>query len=253
MTIESPNAGRFHTTRWTQVLAARGGTPESKQALRDLCEACYAPVELFVRRYRGTDDARDLTHAFFAKLLEGDSLGNLDRTRGRFRTYLLGAVKHFLADRHDHDQAARRGGGHIPQSLNHSQTDSVTRDRQIAELADPHGFPPDAYFDRQWALAVVDQAIETLRNEAVAACDVSRFDVLKQWLVAADIPSAGAQLDALGLSAVALKVAVHRLRKRFRQVVQAQIADTVSDPAEISDELNYLISALCSGSALQHL
>jgi hypothetical protein len=98
-------ANAFHTTHWTQVVAARGDSPETKQALRALCETYYGPVELFVRRYRGgADDARDLTHEFFAKLLEGDSLGNVDRTRGRFRSYLLGAVKHFLSDQQDWGQ-----------------------------------------------------------------------------------------------------------------------------------------------------
>src|SRR5947208_12137956 len=100
--MKDPPASDFRTTHWTRVLASRGASPEARQALRDLCEAYYGPVEAFIRRYRsGHDDARDLTHAFFAKLLEGSGLAGIERTRGRFRSYLLGAVKHFLADQHD--------------------------------------------------------------------------------------------------------------------------------------------------------
>ena len=114
---------RFQTTHWTQVVAARGQSPEAKDALRSLCETYYSPVELFVQRYitaatsKSTDDARDLTHEFFAKLLEGQSLQNADRNRGRFRSYLLGAVKHFLADHRDREATLKRGGGHLPHSL----------------------------------------------------------------------------------------------------------------------------------------
>src|SRR5260370_10096007 len=104
-------ANAFQTTLWTQVLAARGESPEARHALGDLCEAYYGPVETFVRRYRsGLDDARDLTHEFFAKLLEAHSLGGVERTRGRFRTYLLGAVKHFLADHRDRTSSGTPGG-----------------------------------------------------------------------------------------------------------------------------------------------
>jgi len=244
MTAQPRDLGRFHTTRWTHVLAARGNTPEAKQALRDLCETYYSPVELFVRRCCGAAGALDLTHDFFAKLLEGKSLGNLDRNRGRFRSYLLGAVKHFLADLRDRDLTSRRGGGHSSVSLDLSQTDPNAIERRIVNISGPDGLPPDAYFDRQWAVALVDRAIETLRQEAISSGDVGRFDVLKRWLVATDIPVASEQVEALGLSESALKVAVHRLRKRFRQVVKERVADTVSDQAEVSDELNYLITAL---------
>ena len=177
-------ANAFHTTHWTQVVAALGKTPEAKQALRELCETYYAPVELFIRRYRGSaEDAQDLTHEFFAKLLEGNSLGNADRTRGRFRSYLLGAMKHFLGDQHDRDQTLKRGGGQTPLSLdqpgregNSSRTESLT-------VADPRGFPPDAFFDRHWGLSIIEQAIGTLRSEAEASGEQAKFEVLQRWLV----------------------------------------------------------------------
>ena len=242
-------AHAFHTTHWTQVVAASGSSPLAKQALRELCETYYAPVELFVRRSRAglnepqADDTRDLTHEFFAKLLEGNSLGNVDRTRGRFRSYLLGAVKHFLCDQQDREQTLKRGGGHVVQSL-----DQPLRDAGLSEslpIADPHGLPPDAYFDRQWALTVVEQAIATLRDEAASSGELSRFEVLQRWLVTPSSHDTAIEAArSLNLSAGAFKVAVHRLRKRFRHVVVDRIATTVDDPVEVQDELNYLINAM---------
>ena len=229
------------------MLAARCSSPEAKRVLRELCETYYAPVELFVRRYRGGDDARDLTHEFIAKLLEGNSLVHLDRTRGRFRSYLLGAVKHFLADVQDVQRAARRGGDRDRQSLDQPTGPIAAVPSHLVSIADPHGFPADAFFDRHWAVAIVDQAIETLRQEAVAAGVQVRFDILKRWLVApADQDTTIAAAHSLNITEEALRVAVHRLRKRFREAVKSRIADTVSDPADITDELSYLISALAT-------
>jgi len=243
---------RFQTTHWTQVVAARGQSPEAKEALRSLCETYYLPVELFVQRYFGTleskstADARDLTHEFFAKLLEGQSLQNADRNRGRFRSYLLGAVKHFLADHRDREQTLKRGGSQTLHSLS-APTDSEISDsgRASIDVADPDGFPPDSYFDRQWALAVVQQAIDTLRSEAESNGDAAKFEVLQRWLVTPS--SHDTAVDAarsLDMSDGAFKVAIHRLRKRFRQIVVAKITTTVDDPVEVQDELNYLINAM---------
>lgn len=236
----------FHTTRWTQVVAAHGKTPEAKQALRELCETYYGPVELFVRRYRGgADDARDLTHDFFAKLLEGDSLDNVDRTRGRFRSYLLGAVKHFLSDQQDRDQALKRGGGQTTQSLDQPLREDDSGNVESLAIADPRALPPDAFFDRQWALAVVEQAIVTLRAEAESAGELKRFEILQRWLVTPSSHDTAIEAArSLNLSEGTFKVAVHRLRKRFRQVVVDRIATTVEDPVEVQDELSYLINAI---------
>lgn len=243
---------RFQTTHWTQVVAARGKSPEAKEALRSLCETYYQPVELFVERYIATasatskEEARDLTHEFFTKLLEGLSLDHADRNRGRFRSYLLGAVKHFLADRRDRDHALKRGGGVDIQSLSGSSPASSNDPPDTApEIADPDGFPPDSYFDRQWALAVVNQAIDTLRAEADANGDAAKFEVLQRWLVTPS--SHDTAVDAarsLDMSDGAFKVAIHRLRKHFRHIVVARISTTVDDPVEVQDELNYLINAM---------
>ena len=243
---------RFQTTHWTQVVKARGKSPEAKEALRSLCETYYQPVELFVQRYFSTweatskDEARDLTHEFFTKLLEGLSLDHADRNRGRFRSYLLGAVKHFLADRRDREQAMKRGGGLTIQSLSGTdKTFSRNPPDAASEIADPDGFPPDSYFDRQWALAVVQQAVDTLRAEAESNGDITKFEVLQRWLVTPS--SHDTAIDAarsLDMSDGAFKVAIHRLRKRFRHIVVARITTTVDDPVEVQDELNYLINAM---------
>tara|TARA_R110002072_G_scaffold287242_1_gene452606 strand:- start:58526 stop:59230 length:705 start_codon:yes stop_codon:yes gene_type:complete len=234
------------------VVAARGKSPEAKEALRSLCEVYYLPVELFVQRYITTtivtskEDAADLTHEFFARLLEGRSLDNADRTRGRFRSYLLGAVKHFLADHRDREHALKRGGSRHTESFSASSASSQAESTEsLIDVADPNGFPPDSYFDRQWALAVVQDAIDTLQSEAESNGDVAKFEVLQRWLVTPS--SHDTAIDAarsLDMSDGAFKVAVHRLRKRFRHIVVARITTTVDDPVEVQDELNYLINAM---------
>lgn len=233
---------QFRTTRWTQVIAARGASPEGRQALRDLCETYYEPVALFIQRSRpaGLDEARDLTHEFFTLLLEGQRLDQADQSRGRFRSYLLGAVKHFLSDRRDRVQAQKRGGGVVIQSLSPA-SDGVSSFDPIGAA----GLPPDAYFDRQWGLTVVQQAMDLLRREAEAAGELARFEALQPWLVTpSGHDTALAAARSLGLSERAFKVAVHRLRKRFRQVVLERVSATVDDPGDVQQELNYLIEVL---------
>jgi RNA polymerase sigma factor (sigma-70 family) len=233
-----PEPHQFRTTRWTQVIAARGASPEGRQALRDLCETYYEPVALFIQRSRpaGLDEARDLTHEFFTLLLEGQRLDQADQSRGRFRSYLLGAVKHFLADRRDREQAQKRGGDRVIQSLSEDPG---------AIAAHTASLPPDAYFDRQWGLTVVQQAITVLKQEAEAAGELSRFAALQPWLVTpSGHDTALATAQSLGLSEGAFKVVIHRLRKRFRQVVLERVSATVDDPSEVQLELNYLIEVL---------
>jgi RNA polymerase sigma-70 factor (ECF subfamily) len=246
--MKDPSVSGFLTTHWTRVLATRGESPEARQALRDLCEAYYGPVEAFITRYRsGHDDARDLTHAFFARLLEGSGLAGIERTRGRFRSYLLGAVKHFLADERDRALAEKRGHGQGVQSLDARPGPDRFSDDESPPLAvaDPHGFPPDSYFDHEWALAVVEKAMTGLLAESEENGNPQRFAVLRPWLIALDDRAAAIEAArSLGMSDGAFKVAVHRLRKRFRQLVKDQIASTIDDPAALRGELDYLIQAL---------
>lgn len=237
-----PEPYEFRTTHWTQVLAARGASIEGRQALRDLCETYYEPVALFIQRSRptGRDEARDLTHEFFARLLEGDQLNQADRSRGRFRSYLLGAVKHFLSDQRERESAQKRGGEVAIASLSEGSG--------IVQPASPDSIPSDAYFDRQWGLAIVEQAIAVLRGEAENAGVLARFQALQPWLVTpSGHDTAQSVARSLHLSDGAFKVAVHRLRKRFRQVVLEHVAATVDDPADVPGELDYLIQAIASG------
>lgn len=245
---ESQASGVFKTTHWTQVLAARGESPEAQDALRELCAAYYAPVHAFIRQWRrGADDARDLTHQFFARLLAGHGLSRLDRGRGRFRSYLLGAVKHFLCDLHDRRQAARRGGGTASVSLDSALAAGGTTDQPARpwEPADGSGFPPDAFFDRQWALNLLSRVLAALAREHERAGKTRDFEVLKPYLTldAATLSPSDAA-ERLGIAVGAAKVAIHRLRKRFRQLVRTEIAATVADADDVSAEVNYLIQAL---------
>ncbi len=247
----------FQTTHWTAVIAAKGDSPEGKRALRALCESYYAPVAAFIERYRhGNEDARDLTHAFFAKLLEGESLNTVDRTRGRFRSYLLGAAKHFLADLRERGRTLKRGGGRIavsfdsvePQGESPGTPNNQSGSPTAQEPADPQGFPADAYFDREWALAVLSRSLDRLQAEAVEAGRGEQMEVLRPWLTGeAAAPLSGTIADRLGVTEGSLKVIIHRFRKRFRELVREELAATVDSPHEIDAELDYLIRALSFG------
>lgn len=239
----TPRPAGFMETRWTLVLRARGESPGAQSALGELCEAYYAPVLTFIRHSGCQQEAaRDLTQGFFAMLLAGGGLETVRQGRGRFRSFLLGAVKHFLADQHDRTQAAKRGGGQVVVSIEAGAGTSTTSELQIP---DPAGPAPDTVFDREWALTLVERALNLLASELTAAGKGEQFDILKPWLLG-DVESLS-QADAarrLGLTEGAVKVAIHRLRKRFREVVKAEIAQTVDDPAQIQDELRYLLEVL---------
>lgn len=231
----------FVTTQWTRVLEARGDSPEAQAALSDLCAAYYAPVLAFLRRsQRDEDTARDLTQEFFTRLLARHGLDTVERGRGRFRSFLLGAVKHFLADQHDRAHAAKRGGGHVLLPLS-CGTDTTAG----LQIPDPAAPVPDAFFDRQWALTLVERALAALAAEFADTDQRQQFEALKPWLLG-DLQTQS-QADTarrLGLSEGAVKVAIHRLRKRFRELVKAEIAQTVGDAASIQDELRYLLEVL---------
>lgn len=244
---ESRTSAAFAPTRWTLVLRARGSAPEAQRALGELCEAYWQPVFRFLRREgRDDDSARELTQEFFARLLAKPAFGGVEPGRGRFRAYLLGAVKHFLAGERDRANAAKRGGGQAPLSLDaQSGTDTASE----LSVPDPSGLAPDAFFDRQWAVTTVDRAVAALAAEAEAGGRSAQFAALKPWLLG-ELPALSQAETAreLGLSEGAVKVAVHRLRKRFRELVKAEIVQTVSDPDQIQDELRYLIEVLAQPS-----
>jgi len=234
-------SAHFATTRWTVVMAARDkASPESEDALQALCSAYWPPLYSFVRRLGNSPhDAQDLTQEFFARLLQKDWLGAVERERGRFRTFLIMAVKRFLANEWDKSRAARRGGG---QTL-------VPLDAQFAEelyLADSGPtLPADHLYERRWALTLLEQAMSRLRAEYESDDRGADFGRLKVYLTAerGEIPYAEAPRE-LGASAGAARVAVHRLRKRFREVFRATVADTVSSSEDVDAEVRYLVEVL---------
>jgi len=235
----------FHTTRWTLVQNARGESPEARQALSELCATYYAPVVAFLcREGRDDDAARELTHEFFAKVLADDSLGGVDRERGRFRSYLLGAVKHFLAN-HRRDAAREKRGGAAEHVVIRETTDTTPG----IEVADSSAFglnvEADAAFDREWALAIVERSLALLESENLSAGQSAQFAALKPWLSPAASRAPQADTAAkLGISEGALKVAIHRLRRRFREITRAEIAQTLNDTADLDDEMRHLVNAL---------
>ena len=236
-------ANRFVTTQWTRVLQARGQSADAQSALSELCEAYYAPVHAFIRRTVGEDRARDLTQEFFARLLKRHSLGNADPTRGRFRNYLLTSVKNFLHDQHDAQSAAKRNPGAPLQSI-----DPDTNSTNIGfQIPDPQSPAPDLEFDRKWALAILDRALNLLAEEMKSEGKQETFETLKPWLTGdtENLPQSQAA-KTLATTESNIKVAIHRLRRRFRDLVKEQIAATLPEPtpALVADELSYLGSIL---------
>lgn len=229
----------FRTTRWSLIAAAGdAAAPDGRQALADLCRFYWYPVYAYVRR-RGHDRhaAEDLTQAFFARLLEKNDLAAADPARGRFRSFLLTACQHFLANHHDHETAQKRGGGAKPLSIDFGEVEQ----RYAREPTDPH--TPEADFERRWAMALLDQTLTELRAEYAESKKSALFDALKGTLTG-DSTSYRDLGTRLGLSEGAVKVAVHRLRQRYREKLRAVIAETVDGPAAVDDELRDLFAAL---------
>jgi RNA polymerase sigma factor (sigma-70 family) len=236
--------GIFVTTQWTQVLATRGDSPEARQALSDLCAAYYTPVFVLIRRAAPSEEtARDLTQEFFARLLARAGLGQVDPERGRFRFFLLGAVKHFLADVHDEQCRLKRGGGRVPISL-----DAGTDSSPSLELADTTAPSPELEFDREWAVTLLDRALDRLGREQAEAGKGEQFPALKPWLTGDKQEVSLVDLATrLEMTEGALRVALHRLRKRFRELVKEEIAGTVGEAAHVREEMGYLLEVLSRG------
>lgn len=234
MDDHAPRTAAFHPTQWTLVLRSRGDSEEARAALSDLCAAYYAPVVAFLRRDGRDDDAaRELAHAFFAEVLES-GVGSPDQERGKFRSYLLGALKHFLSRQRTMEKAEKRGG-HAERIPLVTETDTSPG---LPMPAAPEPEPELAY-DREWALTLIARALSALEAENAERADF--FVALKPWL---DATPAGPQAETaaiLGMSETALKVAIHRLRTRFRELIRAEIAATVHHPDDTTEELRYLI------------
>lgn len=240
----NPPANRaevFAPTRWTLVLRARGESPEAERALSELCEAYWQPVFRFLRREGCDEDtARELTQEFFARLLARRGLDTVQPGHGKFRSFLLGAVKHFLADVRDRERAAKRGSGLAPLPLDQG-TDTAAQ----LPVPDPTASVPDTFFDREWALALVGRCVDALAAETERDGKAGQFAALKPWLLGepGGISQAEVARD-LGMSEGAVKVAIHRLRKRFRELVRAGILETVGDQTLVAEEMRYLVEVL---------
>jgi DNA-directed RNA polymerase specialized sigma24 family protein len=235
----------FHDTRWTLVSRSRGSDTQAQAALSELCAAYYAPVVAFLRRDgREEGVARDLAHDFFARLLAGGAIDGADPLRGKFRSYLLMALKRFAADQRGRDHAAKRGGGQV-HAVIEGESEKTGAGLQIADASVE---APDAAFDRQWALTLLARAMVRLENEMRGDGKSAHFDVLKPWLTAeADATPQSEAAAKLGMNIEAVKVAVHRLRKRFREAVKAEIAQTVGEAGDVREELEALMGALRGG------
>jgi RNA polymerase sigma-70 factor (ECF subfamily) len=230
----------FATTHWTVVLAAgQRHTPQADGALEELCKTYWFPLYAYVRRRGHTKaDAEDLTQAFFARLLEKNYLANLNSEKGKFRAFLLASLKHFLANEWDKSQAQKRGGGAVNLSLDWQTADTKF---QVAATSEPS---PDKAFDREWALALLARVIERLQSECAADGKAKLFEQLKTFLMAGGGDSAQAAVaKSLDMEEGAVRVAIHRLRKRYRTLLRDEIANTLSDAAMVDEEMRVLFGA----------
>lgn len=227
----------FVTTHWSVVQAAGA---ESSAALERLCRSAWPPVYAFLRRSRHAPaEAQDLAQGFFAWFLERGLVARADPARGRFRSFLLATLKHWLAAEHERASALKRGGGTPLFSLEELSDDERAR----WEPADTT--TPDQSYDQAWTLGVFERALNRLRAEQAAAGRAAEFDHLKSCLLGGKADAGQAAVAAtLGVSPGALRVALHRLRGRFREFVRAEIAHTVRDPAAVDDELRHLADTL---------
>jgi RNA polymerase sigma factor (sigma-70 family) len=230
---------RFATTRGSLVFAASGrARPRSEAALASLCETYWYPVYAYLRRAgHSVDEAQDLTQAFFTRLLEKNWLEAATPARGRFRSFLLASLKHFVANERDRARALKRGGAHPPVPL------ETAEHRYSLEPRD--NSTPETIYNRQWALAVFDRVFARLQRELEKAGKSSMFDELKSYVSNEDETLRYRDMAVrLGMSEGAVKVTVHRLRGRFRTLLRDEVADSVITPEEIDDEVRYLKAAL---------
>jgi RNA polymerase sigma-70 factor (ECF subfamily) len=234
----------FATTHWTVVLAAGDrSSPAADAALEELCRTYWYPLYAYVRRQgHAREDAQDLTQEFFARLLEKNYLAGADSQRGRFRAFLLAMLKHFLANEWDRAHRQKRGGGATVLSLDWQDADTRY------EINPPDNLSPDKLYDRAWALTLLEKVVAQLRDESLAEGRGGQFEMLKFFLMVgkAEVPHADAAA-ALLMSEGAVRVAVHRLRRRYRELLKQEIVQTLSDPAQAEEELRTLLGAFADG------
>ena len=235
------NGGQFSTTRWSVVLlAGRTLSPESAAALEKLCRAYWPPIYCFARRKGWNDaDAQDLTQQFFAHLLARNDFGGVDPRKGKFRTFLLAAFTHFLANEYDRLRAQKRGGGVPILSL-----DALPLE-EAGELAPAGDASPGAQYDLRWAKTILETALHRLAEEMLLNGKPDGLAALKPFLTANAAPGDYAAVAArLEVAEASVPVLVHRLRQRYRELVRAEVAQTVTSPAELEEEMRHLFAVL---------
>jgi RNA polymerase sigma-70 factor (ECF subfamily) len=233
--------GRFATTRWTLVVAAgEKSTARSADALASLCEQYWYPVYGFIRRQgHPAEDAADLTQEFFARVLEKGFFHDADPAKGRFRAFLCGSIRHFLSNQRDRARALKRGGSQPPLSLDVDAAEGALRLEPRDDLT------PELLFDRRWALLLLDRVVARLRDHHVSQGKAEIFDGLKGCLTGDTARGRHADVGRdLGMTEGAVRVATHRLRRQFRDMLMEEIAETVTDPADIPAEIAYLLKAV---------
>jgi RNA polymerase sigma factor (sigma-70 family) len=231
----------FVTTHWSVVLSAQDKeSPRSAEALEQLCRAYWYPLYAYARwRGHSAHDAEDLTQEFFARLLQKNYLEAVERERGRFRTFLLVAFKRFLSDEWERARAQKRGGGNAPAVFDTELAERLYQSEPAPRL------PADRMYEQRWAVALLEKSLARLRAEFESAGKTAEFDRLKRFLAVGkpEVAQAGAGPDS-GMSDGALRVAVHRLRKRFRRIFREEIAQTVAKAEDVEEELRHLLAVL---------
>lgn len=233
--------GGFCSTHWSLVLAAGDSqSPQAEEAIENLCRAYWYPLYAYVRRKgHSPEDAQDLTQEFFARFLEKKYLKFADRERGMFRAFLLTSLKHFLINEWEKARASKRGGGIALLPLEEERAEARYLAEPVRDLS------PDKVFEKRWAITVLEQVLARLRQESVAAGKGDLFELLKDFLWGeANVVSQAEIGMRLGLSVAAVKSTVHRLRLRFRELLRAQIAQTVARREDIDEELRHLVAVL---------
>lgn len=230
---------RFNTTHWSVVtLAGKTQSPQNAVALEKLCRTYWPPLYAFIRRKGyGEEDVRDLTQEFFARLLERNEFRVVEASKGKFRTFLLCALSHFLSNQRDREQAAKRGGGGQIASLEEITTERL---RQLEPASD---LTPDKLFDQRWAMTVLDEALNALRQEMADEGRSAQFEGLKAYLI--DDPGEGdygTTAVKLGAKTKSVAVMVFRLRQRYRELVRAEVAHTLCNPLDVDEEMGQLLA-----------
>jgi RNA polymerase sigma factor (sigma-70 family) len=234
-------AGHFTRTQWSVVLlAAEQSSPPAIEALEKLCRTYWYPLYAFVRRRGyGVADAQDLTQEFFSRLLEKRFLDSLDRTKGKFRSFLLAALEHFLAKEWRRANAQKRGGGKVIFSLD----DDTAETRYASEPAD--ALTPEKIYERRWAMTLLEQTLARLREECISSDKTRLYELLKGSFSGERNELSYAAIAAqLGTNEGAIKVAAHRLRRRYGELLREEIAQTVDNPEKIDEEVRCLFAAL---------